>query len=79
VHCTDGADEVAATANRYFVDLVGDLLVLIVDRSRLHAPVRVDDERQVYPHIYGPIERAAIIQVLVMPRDASGAFGPPNP
>jgi uncharacterized protein (DUF952 family) len=78
VHCTDGADEVALTANRYFSDLAGDLLVLVLDRSRLVATVRYEDPRQVYPHIYGPIERDAILDVRVMPRDASGAFLPPS-
>jgi uncharacterized protein (DUF952 family) len=78
VHCTDGADEVALTANRYFSGFTGDLLVLVLDRSRLAAPVRYDDPAEVYPHIYGPIERDAILEVRVMPRDASGAFLPPS-
>jgi uncharacterized protein (DUF952 family) len=79
VHCTDGADELAQTANRYFSDFAGDLLVLILDRSRLSAPIRYEDAREVYPHVYGPIERAAIVEVLVMPRDPRGAFVPPSP
>jgi uncharacterized protein (DUF952 family) len=78
VHCTDGADEVAATANRYFSELRGDLLVLLLDRARLSAPIRYEDEREVYPHIYGAIERAAIVQVIVMRRDADGTFRPPS-
>jgi uncharacterized protein (DUF952 family) len=78
VHCTDGADEVAATANRYFAEVEGDLLALVLDRSRIGAPIRYEDAREVYPHVYGPIQRAAIIQVLEMRRDATGAFLPPN-
>jgi uncharacterized protein (DUF952 family) len=77
VHCTDGPVEVAATANRYFTDLTGDLLVLILDRARLSAPVRYEDERRVYPHIYGAIERAAIVEVIRMPRAANGLFAAP--
>ncbi|HLZ26393.1 MAG TPA: DUF952 domain-containing protein [Chloroflexota bacterium] len=77
VHCTDGPAEVAATANRYFADLAGDLLVLVLDRARLSAPVRYEDEHQVYPHVYGPIERAAIVNVIVMPRAADGTFAAP--
>jgi uncharacterized protein (DUF952 family) len=78
VHCTDGADELAATANRYFSDFTGELLVLVLDRAQLSAPVRYADPRQVYPHVYGPIDRAAIAQVLVMPRDAAGGFLAPG-
>src|SRR6266849_548049 len=66
-HCTDGGDEVAATANRYFGDLAGELLVLVLDRSRLGALIRYEDAAEIYPHVYGPIERAAVLQVLVMP------------
>lgn len=78
VHCTDGAEEVAATANRYYRQ-EPDLLALIVDRARLSAPVKYEDLRHVYPHVYGPIEREAIVGVVPMPRDASGAFLPPQP
>ena len=78
MHCTDGADEAAATANRYFADLAGDLLVLVLDRSELGAPIRYEDAREVYPHVYGPIERAAIVEVIVMPREATGTFAAPS-
>jgi uncharacterized protein (DUF952 family) len=78
VHCTDGADEVAATANRYFADEPGELLALVIDLDRVTAPLEYEDPRRVYPHIYGAIEREAILEVLAMPRDASGVFGPPQ-
>ena len=74
VHCTDGADEVAATANRYFGNFEGELLALVLDRARLGAPVRYEDPRTVFPHVYGPIEREAIVEVLTMARDATGQY-----
>lgn len=74
VHCTDGAEELAATANRYFASYHGDLLALVLDRARISAPVRYEDPGAVYPHVYGPIERSAIVEVLTMPRDARGAY-----
>jgi uncharacterized protein (DUF952 family) len=74
VHCTDGADEVAATANRYFADFDGELLVLVLDRGQLTAPVRYEDPRAVYPHVYGPIERAAVVHRLTMARNSRGAW-----
>jgi uncharacterized protein (DUF952 family) len=78
VHCTDGAEEVAATANRYFGAQQDDLLALVIDLERVAAPVRYEDPRRVYPHVYGPIPRAAIVEVLALPRDGSGAFLPPQ-
>jgi len=74
VHCTDGEDEVVATANRYFSKLEDELLVLTIDRARLSAPVRYEDAAAIYPHVYGPIERHAIIQVRSMPRRENGTF-----
>jgi len=76
VHCTDGAEEVAATANRYYSG-VDDLLVLVLDRSRLTAPVRYEDPARIYPHVYGPIERDAIVEVMGMQRDGNGAWRAP--
>jgi uncharacterized protein (DUF952 family) len=79
VHCTDGAVEVAATANRYYSAVTGDLLVLTIDLARVSAPVRYEDPGRIYPHVYGPIPREAITAVRTMPRDASGAFlSPPR-
>jgi uncharacterized protein (DUF952 family) len=76
VHCTDGADEVAATANRYFAGEQDELLAVVIDLERVTAPVKYEDPRRVYPHVYGPIPRDAVVNVLRMPRD--GAFLPPQ-
>ncbi len=77
VHCTDGAAELAATANRYFGSFSGDLLALVLDVGSLSAPVRYEDPGRIYPHVYGPIDRAAIVEVLTMRRDADGQWLPP--
>jgi uncharacterized protein (DUF952 family) len=74
VHCTDGADELAATANRHFAAFSGDLCALVVHRARLGAEVRYEDPGGIYPHVYGPIERDAILKVLPMPRGVGGEF-----
>jgi uncharacterized protein (DUF952 family) len=50
----------------------------VLDRDRLNAPVRYDDPRQIYPHIYGPVDRDAIVEALLMSRDANGKFVPPG-
>ncbi|HEV7666081.1 MAG TPA: DUF952 domain-containing protein [Chloroflexota bacterium] len=79
VHCTDGAADLAATANRFFADFQGDLLVLTLDTARLTSPVRYEDPARIYPHVYGPIERAAIIRLQRMQRDpTTGAWQPPT-
>jgi uncharacterized protein (DUF952 family) len=80
IHCSN-EDQVAPVANRFYAN-DAELLVLCIDTSRLAHPVRDEEvptgER--YPHIYGPIEREAMIAVLPLERDADGRwlFRPPS-
>ena len=74
IHCTDGAGEVVRTANRHYRDDARDFLVLTVDLDAAGSPWRVEDERGIYPHVFGPIARTAVIRVVPAPRDAGGRF-----
>jgi uncharacterized protein (DUF952 family) len=76
IHCTTGAAEMVATANRHYRDDPRDFVVLTLDLDRLTSPWRVEDPARIYPHVFGPIDRAAIVDVRPMPRDADGAFLP---
>jgi uncharacterized protein (DUF952 family) len=77
IHLTDGADELAATGNRHYQADPQPFLVLVIDLARVRAPVRYEDPRRVYPHIYGPLNRDAIVAVLDVPRAPDGTFLPP--
>jgi uncharacterized protein (DUF952 family) len=74
IHCTTGADELVATANRHYRDDPRPFVVLTLDLDRVSAPWRVDDAKGIYPHVFGPIDRAAILHVQPIPRDADGTF-----
>ena len=74
IHCTDGAAEMVATANRHYASDRREFVILTVDLDRITSPWRVDDAARIYPHIFGPIDRAAIVAVVPAPRDADGAF-----
>jgi uncharacterized protein (DUF952 family) len=76
IHCTTGADEMVATANRHYRDDPRPFVVITIDVGRLTAPVRVDDPAGIYPHVFGPLDRAAIRGVQPMPRAADGTFLP---
>ena len=78
IHCTDGAEELARTANRYYRDDPRPFVALVIDKSRVDAPVRYEDEARIYPHIYGPLNRDAIVAVVAMPRGDDGTFLPPR-
>jgi uncharacterized protein (DUF952 family) len=80
VHCTDGDDEMVAVANRFYRDDPRAFLVLTVDLDRAGSPWRFDEPGARYPHVYGPIDPAAVTAVRPAPRDADGRFLPlPSP
>jgi uncharacterized protein (DUF952 family) len=74
IHCTDGADELVATANRHFLADPRPYLVLTIDLEAAGSPWRIDDPRGVYPHVFGPIDRSAIVAIARMERAPDGWF-----
>jgi uncharacterized protein (DUF952 family) len=74
IHTTDGEAELIATANRHYAEDLQPLLALTVDLDATGSPWRIEDERGIYPHIFGPIERAAILDRRPMIRDRGGRF-----
>ncbi|HEY6745321.1 MAG TPA: DUF952 domain-containing protein [Mycobacteriales bacterium] len=67
VHCSY-ADQVAGVAAAYYAD-AGDLVLLRIDPVRVPAEVRVEGG---FPHVYGPIPAAAVIEATTLTRDAAG-------
>lgn len=74
IHCTDGPDAMVDTANRRYRDAPGAFLVLTVDLDAAGSPWQFDDASAIYPHVYGPIEAAAIVRAQPIPRSVDGAF-----
>ncbi|MEU7027595.1 DUF952 domain-containing protein [Streptomyces sp. NPDC046275] len=76
VHCSGDEPSALAVADRYYRDVPGTLLVLVIDESRLGGEVRWEgsgsSEGVLFPHVYGPIERSAVTEVLEVRRDADG-------
>ena len=79
IHCTDGADNVAAVGNRYYRDDRRMYVVLVIDKMKLRSKVVYEDAAGIYPHIYGPLNRDAIVDILPVLRTADGSFLPPGP
>jgi len=77
IHCTDGAAELARTANRYYRSDPRAFLTLVIDKTRVTAPVRYEDAARIYPHIYGALNRDAIVGVVPVPRAEDGTFVAP--
>jgi uncharacterized protein (DUF952 family) len=85
VHCTDDVDTLLGVANRFYRDVVGEVLVLDLDSDAVGAPViweapaHVDgspalDSDPRFPHIYGPVPLAAISRIRSFVRAADGSY-----
>jgi uncharacterized protein (DUF952 family) len=75
IHCSD-AGQVAGVANFVFKG-VDDLVLLTIDPDKVHAKVQYDavpDEPRPYPHIYGPINTDAVVDVRPFQPGPDGAF-----
>ena len=66
----------AIVANRYYRNDPRDWLVLVLDEQAVTSEIKYEPGRDgvLYPHIYGPLNRDAIREVLRMPRDPDGTF-----
>jgi uncharacterized protein (DUF952 family) len=73
-HCTDGDEAMVEVANRFYADDPRPFLVLTVDLERTGSPWRFDDPGRRYPHVYGPIDLAAVIDTRRMVRESDGRF-----
>ena len=76
VHCSPDQETVQWVANTSFGDTPGDLLLLTIDARKVTAEIRWEaaDER-IFPHIYGPLDRGAIMQIEKLDQTAAGSMG----
>ncbi len=76
IHCTQGDDQVAIVANRYYRNDQREWLVLVLDEQAITAEIKYErgHDGLRYPHIYGVLNREAIQEVRHMLRDPDGTF-----
>jgi uncharacterized protein (DUF952 family) len=76
IHCSTG-EQVAGTANTLFARRT-DLVLLFIDVERLEAPVRyervADPPGAIFPHVFGPINLAAVFEVVALQLASDGRF-----
>ncbi len=76
IHASRG-DQWQGVRDRYYRDVTEPLVLLVIDTDRLTSPVVEETPPgadQAFPHVYGPINADAVVQVV--PLDADG--GPPT-
>jgi uncharacterized protein (DUF952 family) len=80
IHCTAGDELLLQVANRFYRTVPGDFVALVIETNLLtsrlvwEAPSPGDTLAPQFPHIYGPINPGAIVDVRSMQRDGTGTF-----
>jgi uncharacterized protein (DUF952 family) len=82
VHCSPDETVTLAVADAFYRETVGPLMALLVDESLLDARVVWEDADPApppgvplgtrFPHVYGRINRSAVVGMLEVRRDADG-------
>jgi uncharacterized protein (DUF952 family) len=76
IHCS-APTQLTAVANLFFRGQQG-LVLLCIEVDRLQSELRYDPvEDQHFPHLYGPLNLDAIVQVLEFTPNAEGEFQQP--
>jgi len=78
IHCTDGREAVSIIMTINYRHDPQPYVFLCIDKDRVTAPIRYEDPAGIYPHIYGPLNRDAIVAVLPAARAADGTFLMPD-
>ena len=75
IHCSKDHEQMFAVARRLYRDRI-DMLVLELDTEALASPMKEEPSRsgEIYPHIYGPINRTAVVRVLELESDGAGGY-----
>ncbi len=77
IHCSR-ADQVAAVANAFYAGQA-HLALLRIERERVAPEVRDEPSGgDVFPHIYGPLNLDAVVEVLTFAPGADGRFVGPD-
>ena len=86
IHCTREPDMLLRIANSFYKDRPGDFVVLLIDERKVAAPVKYEPPAPVggrvadtagtilFPHIYGPLNPDAVVDVIRVLRAADGRF-----
>ena len=77
------ADQWPAVRSRFYADFPGELVLLTIDATRLQAEVRLEvgdpTTGELFPHIYGPIDTAAVVATRVLLEQWVSRAGPRPP
>jgi uncharacterized protein (DUF952 family) len=79
IHCST-KEQVLKPANEMFHNQTG-LVLLVIDPAKVQAEIVYEDcyeSGQEFPHIYGPLNLDAVVQVVEFPPNTDGSFSLPD-
>lgn len=74
IHCTDGREAVSIILTINYRNEPGEWVILYIDQDKVTVPIKYEDPAGIYPHIYGPLNRDAIVAVAEAGRSPEGVF-----
>lgn len=79
IHCTAESERLPAVANAFYRDDADEYIILVIDPTRVTAEIRWElADGHVFPHIYGALNRNAVVDVVPFPRSPGGEFLSPT-
>jgi uncharacterized protein (DUF952 family) len=82
IHCTKGEERLLLVGDTVYRRVPGDFLALVIDERKVTSPLKYENVGGImFPHIYGPLNRDAIVRIVTMGRREDGTFlpiGEPN-
>ena len=77
IHCTTGEERLLLVADTIYRRVPGEFLLLMIDERKVTAPVKYENSGGIlFPHIYGALNRDAIVRVVAVGRREDGTFLP---
>lgn len=74
IHATNGLERLRWVANEFYTGDARPQTVLVLDVKSLASPMRYDDDAELFPHIYGPLNADAVIAELPVRRGEGGSY-----
>lgn len=77
IHCTGERERLVWVANQFYRESAEPFVILVLDEAGVEPDVRWEAaDGHLFPHIYGPLNLDAVVDVIPFPRAQDGEFLP---
>ncbi len=86
IHCTKEPEVMLHVANRFYKNIKGEVLILVIDPRKVKAEVKYEPPAHpepdpdsplnsiLFPHIYGKLNLDAVVEIRIAKRAEDGSF-----